>query len=65
MVLSFSTNKPPNFLRDYIARLQAFHSNARLYLLNAVFTGASLGIFRLLFNFFLLSKGYDSVLLGT
>jgi hypothetical protein len=24
-----------------------------------------LGIFRLLFNFFILSKGYDSALLGT
>jgi MFS family permease len=63
--LSFTTHKTSNFLRGYIDRLQAFHPNARLYLLNAVITGASLGIFRLLFNFFILSKGYDSALLGT
>ena len=63
--MSFTTHKTSNFLRGYIDRLQAFHPNARLYLLNAVITGASLGIFRLLFNFFILSKGYDSALLGT
>lgn len=63
--MSFTTRKTSNFLRGYIDRLQAFHPNARLYLLNAVITGASLGIFRLLFNFFILSKGYDSALLGT
>ena len=63
--MSFNTHKTSNFLRGYIDRLQAFHPNARLYLLNAVITGASLGIFRLLFNFFILSKGYDSALLGT
>ena len=63
--MSFTTHKTSNFLRGYVDRLQAFHPNARLYLLNAVVTGASLGIFRLLFNFFILSKGYDSALLGT
>lgn len=56
---------PPYGLHGYLDRLKAFHPNARLYLLNAVITGASLGIFRLLFNFFILSKGYDSALLGT
>jgi MFS family permease len=63
--LSISDSKTSNFLRGYTDRLSAFHPNARLYLLNAVITGASLGIFRLLFNFFILSKGYDSALLGT
>jgi len=63
--LSFSFSKTSSFLRGYFERLQAFHPNARLYLLNAVISGASLGVFRLLFNFFILSKGYDSALLGT
>jgi MFS family permease len=44
--------------------LSAFHPNARLYLFSAVLTGASLGVFRLLFNFFVLSLGYDDALLG-
>jgi MFS family permease len=52
-------------LRTYSDRLGAFHPNARLYLLSAVLTGASLGVFRLLFNFFILSKQYDATILGT
>jgi len=48
----------------YADRLSAFHPNARLYLFSAVLTGASLGVFRLLFNFFVLSLGYDDALLG-
>lgn len=52
-------------LRTYSDRLGAFHPNARLYLLSAVLTGASLGVFRLLFNFFVLSKQYDATILGS
>ena len=52
-------------LRTYADRLGAFHPNARLYLLSAVLTGASLGVFRLLFNFFVLSKQYDATILGS
>lgn len=53
-----------NVLRTYGERLAAFHPNARLYLLNAVISGASMGVFRLLFNFYVLSLGYDQALLG-
>lgn len=53
-----------NVLRTYGERLSAFHPNARLYLLNAVVGGASMGVFRLLFNFYVLSLGFDQALLG-
>ncbi len=53
-----------NVLRTYGERLAAFHPNARLYLLNAVISGASMGVFRLLFNFYVLSLGFDQALLG-
>ncbi len=48
----------------YAARLRAFHPNARLYLLSVVLTGASMGVFRLLFNFYVVSLGYDKALVG-
>ncbi len=51
-------------LREYGDHLRLFRPNARLYLANVVITGATLGVFRLLFNFFVLSQGYDEVLLG-
>ncbi len=51
-------------LRLYRERLRAFSSNARLYLLSVVLTGAAFGVFRLLFNFYVLSLGYDEALLG-
>ncbi len=50
--------------QDYAARVSLFRPNARLYLLNVVVAGASMGIFRLLFNFYVLSLGYDEALLG-
>jgi len=52
-------------LRVYLGRLRLFQRNARLYLLNAVVTGFAFGIYRLLFNFYVLSLGYDEALLGT
>lgn len=51
-------------LKTYFARVRAFHPNARLYLLSAVLSGAAMGVFRLLFNFYILSLGYDEGLLG-
>ncbi|MCS6993781.1 MAG: MFS transporter [Anaerolineales bacterium] len=51
-------------LKTYLRRVSAFSRNARLYLLSAVLTGAALGVFRLLFNFYVLSLGYDESLLG-
>jgi MFS family permease len=52
-------------LVEYGARIMSFRFNARLYLLNVIITGAAMGIFRLLFNFYVLSLGYDEALLGT
>ncbi|MBC8508050.1 MAG: MFS transporter [Chloroflexi bacterium] len=51
-------------LREYGARLRAFRPNARLYLINVIITGVSMGIYRLLFNFYALSFGFDEALLG-
>ncbi len=50
--------------RDYGARLRLFRPNARLYLLNVLIAGLATGVFRLIFNFFVLSRGYDQALLG-
>lgn len=52
-------------LRTYAARIRAFSPNARRYLLYMVFFGVGTGVFRLLYNFYVLSLGYDESLLGT
>jgi MFS family permease len=49
---------------EYGARVRAFRPNARLYLTNVILMGAAMGVFRLLFNFYVLSLGYDEALLG-
>jgi len=53
-------------LLAYADKLRHFQPNARLYLANIVIAGAAFGIFRLLFNFYVLSlgEGYDEALLG-
>ena len=51
-------------LVEYINRVRLFSPNARLYLISAVSTGISMGVFRLLFNFYVLSLGFDEALLG-
>jgi MFS family permease len=51
-------------LREYQTHILAFKPNARLYLVNVIITGAAMGVFRLLFNFYVLSLGYDEALLG-
>jgi len=51
-------------LSEYAGRIRLFRPNARLYLLNVTLTGISMGIFRLLFNFYVLSLGFDEALLG-
>ena len=52
------------FIKIYGENIAAFQPNARLYLLNVVLSGAASGVFRLLFNFFVLSLGYDKDFLG-
>lgn len=51
-------------IQGYVQRVRAFQPNARLYLLSVLATGATMGVFRLLFNFYVLSLGYDEALLG-
>ena len=51
-------------LASYQDKLQAFTPNARDYLLSTAVAGAATGIYRLLFNFFILSLGFDERMLG-
>jgi MFS family permease len=51
-------------LEEYASRVRAFQPNARFYLLSVLLIGATMGVFRLLFNFYVLSLGYDEALLG-
>lgn len=51
--------------QDYYARVKLFKPNARLFLLNIIVTGAALGVYRLIFNFYVLSLGYNEALLGS
>lgn len=51
-------------LREYAKRVQLFQPNARLYLISVVMAGVAMGVYQLLFNFYVLSLGYDEALLG-
>ncbi|HNO94932.1 MAG TPA: MFS transporter, partial [Anaerolineales bacterium] len=51
-------------LGEYSSHIRAFKPNARLYLLNVIITGAVMGVFRLIFNFYALSLGFDESVLG-
>jgi len=53
-----------NGLRNYGSQLRRFGPNARLYLLYSFASGFSLGILRLLFNFYVLSLGEGRAFLG-
>ncbi|MBN1535599.1 MAG: MFS transporter [Anaerolineales bacterium] len=53
------------FVNEYANRLKEFSPNARLYLYSVIIFGAAIGVYRLLFNFYVLSLGYDEALLGT
>jgi MFS family permease len=57
-------DKGLSVLRVYISRVRAFQPNARFYLVSIVLASVTMGVFRLLFNFFVLSMGYDEALLG-
>ena len=56
--------RPFRVFGDYGAHLRAFKPNARLYLFNVIITGAVMGVFRLIFNFYVLSLGFDEAMLG-
>jgi MFS family permease len=51
-------------LRTYWTRVKQFSPNARLFLASIILTGAALGIFRLLFNFYVLSLNMDASVVG-
>lgn len=53
-----------NHFRSYGSQLRRFGPNARLYLLYSFASGFSLGILRLLFNFYVLSLGQSRSFLG-
>jgi len=51
-------------LRTYLARVRAFSPNARKYLMGIMIYGAATGVYQLLFNFYVLSLGYNEAVLG-
>ena len=48
----------------YVRRLHSFSSNARFYLLSEVIVGLSFSIYMLIFNLFVVSRGYPRSFLG-
>jgi MFS family permease len=52
-------------LVDYVGKIRRFQPNVRFYLTSVIFNGAVLGVYRLLFNFYILSQGYAEGFLGT
>jgi MFS family permease len=59
-----SMDKDSSILREYFSRVRAFKPNARFYLVSVIMSGVTIGVFRLLFNFYVLSLGYDEAFLG-
>jgi MFS family permease len=53
-----------NVVKIYWKRIKQFSPNARLYLASAIITGAALGVYRLLFNFYVLSLHMDENVAG-
>jgi len=51
-------------LQTYWTRVKQFSPNARLFLASIMLTGAALGIYRLLFNFYVLSLNMDASVVG-
>lgn len=63
-MLSHFFRRSQRVLKTYANRLADFQLNARLYLLNAILGGLAMGVFRLLFNFYLLSLGFEKDVVG-
>jgi MFS family permease len=51
-------------VQDYVTKVWMFTPNARFYLMNVILSGVAMGVFRLLFNFYALSLGFDEAFLG-
>ena len=58
------TEEHSSVLSTYLHRVRAFTGNARLFLLSLLFFGVAMGINQLLFNFYVLSLGYNEATLG-
>jgi len=54
-----------SFFCNYREHIAAFTQNARLYLTRSILLGIVMGIFQLLFNFYVLSLGFNQEVLGT
>lgn len=52
-------------LINYTDKIRLFRSNARLYLVSVILSGVSLGVYQLLFNFYILSQDHTERFLGT
>ena len=50
--------------REYYKQVSAFKPNARKFLIYVLISGLTLGVYRLLFNFYAVSLGFDEALLG-
>lgn len=61
---SFKNEEKTGVIKEYIARIREFQSNAWFYLINLAVAGFVLGVFRLLFNLYLDSLGYTEDLMG-
>jgi len=59
-----TTGEDNGVIKTYIERVRAFSPNARKYLISIMIYGAGFGVYRILFNFFLRSLGYDETLMG-
>jgi MFS family permease len=62
---SIIPKKKIRLIDEYAGKIKAFKPNARLYLVSVVISGAAIGVYRLLFNFYVLSLNFDEVMLGT
>jgi MFS family permease len=52
-------------LAEYARKVRLLQGNARLYLASIILFGLGFGVYRLLFNFYILSLGYSEGFLGT
>jgi MFS family permease len=56
--------KKTSFAKTYLERIAAFSPNARKYLIGIIIYGSAMGVYQLLFNFYVLSLGYNEAVLG-
>lgn len=63
-MLSTLTQNLKSAVRQYFQRVKLFRPNARFYLVSVLIIGIAMGVYRLLFNFYVLSLGFNQALLG-